>query len=213
MESHRTARLADVCTVRIGFTMRGRVRRAREVGVPTVQLRDVPPNGVVDPARLERVALDRVPSEHLVTAGDVLFRSRSESNTATALDSGFREPALAVAPLYVLRRDPQVVLPEFLAWAVNQPHSQRHFDRFARGTNMRMIPRGVLADLRISLPDLEVQRRIVAVDSLSRRERSLSVRAAEQRRRLVARLLGQAARNRNRRLTCEPVGGDEGESP
>lgn len=191
--------------------MRGRTRRATNIGVRTVQMRDVPPNGSVDPARLERRALDRVPDRHLVTVGDVLFRSRSESNTASALDGRFREPALAIAPLYVLRPEREVVLPTFLAWAINQPHSQRHFDRFARGTNMRMIPRGVLADLRIGIPDLEVQRRIVALDSLSRRERRLCVRAADQRRRLVARLLEEAARDGNRRSTCEPVGDDEGE--
>lgn len=206
MESHRTARLGDVCNVRIGFTIRGRARRATDAGVLTVQLRDVRPNGLVDPARLERLATDRVPGRHLVTAGDVLFRSRSESNTAAVLDGRFREPILAISPLYVLRPELEVVIPEFLAWAINQPRSQRHFDRFARGTNMRMIPRDVLADLRIGIPDFEVQRRIVALDSLSRHERRLSVRAAERRRRLVAGLLEQAARDRNRRLRCEPVG-------
>ena len=173
--------------------MRGRVGRAVEAGVRMVQMRDVPPNGAVDPVSLERLALDRVPGGHLVAAGDVLFRSRSESNTASALDARFREPVLAIAPLYVLRPDREVVLPAFLAWAINQPDSQRHFGRFARGTNMRMVPRDVLADLRIGIPGLAVQRRIVALDSLSRRERSLCVRAAEHRRRLVARLLGQAA--------------------
>ena len=193
METHRTARLGDVCALRIGYTMRGRVERVVEAGVRMVQMRDVPPNGAVDPACLERLALARVPGRHLVTEGDVLFRSRGESNTATALDARFREPVLAVAPLYVLRPEREVVLPEFLAWAINQPRSQRHFDRFARGTNMRMIPRDVLADLRIGIPDLAVQRRIVALDSLSRRERRLSVRVAEQRRRLMARLLGRAA--------------------
>ena len=113
MESHRTARLGDVCTVRIGYTIRGRVRRVAEAGVRTVQMRDVPPDGSVDPASLERLALDRAPGRHLVAAGDVLFRSRSESNTATALDARFQKPVLAIAPLYARSMAPatQCLLP------------------------------------------------------------------------------------------------------
>ena len=44
---------------------------------------------------------------------------------------------------------------------------------------MRMIPRAVLTGLEIALPGIEVQRRVVALDALAQRERSLSIRAAE----------------------------------
>ena len=85
------------------------------------------------------------------------------------------------------------MLPEFVAWAINQPRAQRHFDRFARGTNMRMIPRAVLTDLEVTLPALDVQRRVVALDTLARRERTLSIRVAEKRRRLYTRILEELA--------------------
>lgn len=166
-------------------------------GIPTVQLRDVPASGVLDPARLTRVHVEAVPEKYLVGAGDVLFRSRGESNTACALDDRFQEPALAMLPLYILRPNPGVVLPKFVAWAVNQPRAQRHFDRFARGTNMRMIPRAAFADLEVTLPGLNVQRSVVALDALARRERTLSIRAAEKRRRLYSRILED--------LAAEPV--------
>ena len=146
MEAHRSVTLRDICTVQIGYTVRRRIRRAQD-GVLTVQLRDVPPNGRVDPAGLTRLQVEAVSERYLVGRGDVLFRSRSESNTATVLDDRFQEPALAMLPLFILRPNRDVVLAEFVAWAINQPRAQRHFDRFARGTNMRMIPRAVLTDL------------------------------------------------------------------
>ena len=152
MEAHRSVRLRDICKVQIGYTARRRISRAAQDGILTVQLRDVPPNGSVDPARLVRLQVDAVPDRYLVGAGDVLFRSRSEANTASVLDDRFCEPALAMLPLYILRPRQRVVLPEFVAWAINQPRAQRHFDRFARGTNMRMVPRAVLTGLEIALP-------------------------------------------------------------
>ena len=193
MEAQRTVKLRDICKIQIGYTARQRIRRATQHGTLTVQLRDVSPNGTVDPGRLTRRQVGDVPDRYLVGMGDVLFRSRSESNTASALDDRFCEPALAMLPLYILRPNIHVVLPEFVVWAINQPRAQRHFDRFARGTNMRMIPRAVLTGLEIALPGIEVQRRVVALDALAQRERTLSIRAVEQRRRLVARILGDLA--------------------
>ena len=60
-----------------------------------------------------------------------------------------------------------------------------------------MIPRAVLTGLEIALPEIEVQRRIVELDALARRERNLSIRVADRRRQLVARLLGDLAGRRN----------------
>ena len=193
LEAHRSVRLCDICNVQIGYTARHRIGRAKQDGTLTVQLRDVPPSGSVDPAGLTRLHVEVVPERYLVSPGDVLFRSRSESNTACALDDRFQEPALAMLPLFILRPNRDIVLAEFLAWAINQPRAQRHFDRFARGTNMRMIPRAALTDLEVTLPGLDVQRSVVALDALARRERTLSIRAAEERRWLYARILEDLA--------------------
>lgn len=192
MEGNDSVRVRDICTVQIGYTVRRRIRKAQD-GILTIQLRDVPPNGSVDPAGLTRLQVEAVPERYLVGRGDVLFRSRGDSNTACALDGRFQERALAMLPLFILRPKQRLVLPGFVAWAINQPRAQRHFDRFARGTNMRMIPRAVLTDLEVPWPSLDVQRRVVALDALARRERTLTIRAAEKRRGLVARILGDLA--------------------
>lgn len=195
MANHRVATVGDICAVRIGFTARGRLGRAKGRGIPAIQMRDVPPGGApVSTAGLERHQAGRVPDRYLVRAGDVLFRARSDLNTASAFGDRFEEPAVVMSPLFILRPNLRAILPEFLAWSINQPRAQRHFDRLARGTNMRMIPRAVLTDLEIALPHLEVQRGVVALDALARREHALSIRAAEQRRRLCTRILDDLAR-------------------
>ena len=195
MAHHRIASVGDICAVRIGFTARGRLKRAKGHGIPAIQMRDVPPGGTtVRTAGLERHQAGRIPDRYLVRSGDVLFRSRSDLNTASAFGDRLEEPAVVMSPLFILRPNPRAILPEFLAWSINQPRAQRHFDRLARGTNMRMIPRAVLTDLEIALPRLEVQRGIVALDALARREHALSIRAAEQRQRLCTRILDDLAR-------------------
>ncbi|GEQ99334.1 hypothetical protein JCM17844_29710 [Iodidimonas gelatinilytica] len=197
-------RLADACTIHTGYTARGRLEPAATGGVLAIQLRDISPKGFINPKRLTRVQLEGVADRYLVRAGDVVFRSRGERNTASALDERLKEPALAVLPLMVLRPNLDVVTPEFLAWAINQPPAQRHFDIAARGTNIRMIPRSSLDDLELDVPDIETQERIVAVDALAERERELSRLAADTRRKMMSLILVERAsrmRTRTRKGT------------
>ena len=189
-------RLPDISTIRTGYTVRSRLEAAERGGLLTIQLGDIAPDGHVNPEQLTRVCLGDLPDRYLVRAGDVVFRSRGERNTAFALDDRFREPALAVLPLFVLRPKMDIVLPEYLAWAMNQPPAQRHFDSFARGTNLRMVPRASLDALDIDVPELETQRKIVAIDALAERERALSVLAADKRRQLTGLILADRAKDR-----------------
>jgi len=185
--------LADACTIHTGYTARGRLEPTATGGVLAIQLRDISPDGLVDPERLTRVQLEGLADRYLVRAGDVVFRSRGERNTASALDERLKEPALAVLPLMVLRPNLDVVTPEFLAWAINQPPAQRHFDVAARGTNIRMIPRSSLDDLELDVPDIATQKKIVAVDALAERERELSQLAADTRKKMISLLLVERA--------------------
>lgn len=186
-------RLTDVCTIHTGYTARGRLEPIAAGGVLAIQLRDISSEGHIDPERLTRVQLEDLADRYFVRAGDVVFRSRGDRNTASALDARLQEPALAVLPLMVLRPNLEVVTPEYLAWAINQPPAQRHFDAAARGTNIRMIPRSSLDNLELDVPDIETQEKIVAVDALAERERLLSQLAAETRRQMISLILVEQA--------------------
>ena len=182
-------RIGDACTILTGYTSRGRLQPAEQGGSLVLQLGDMALDSHVEPDRLTRVAFADLPERHLVGRGDVIFRSRGESNIAVALGALFVERAVAVLPLFVLRPKREIILPEYLAWVINQPSSQRHFDRVARGTTIRMVPRSGLEILEISVPPIETQRRIVAIDALAKREQTLSILAANKRRVLTSQIL------------------------
>lgn len=195
-------RLTEVCSIFPGYTARARLEPAGDRGMAAIQLRDVSADGLAHPDELIRVDLGGVAERYMVSAGDVVFRSRGDRNTAAALDGCFIEPALALQPLLILRPKRDAVLPEYLAWAINQPSAQRHFDEGARGTNIRMVPKSCLDDLDIDVPDLEAQRRIVAVDALAERENQLVLVLAEKKLQLSRLLLAQHAQRICR--TIEP---------
>ena len=185
--------LSAACSIHTGFTARGRLEAAERGGVPVIQLRDISVEGGIDVRKLTRVQFDGVLDRHFVRAGDVVFRSRGDRNTATALDEQLKEPAVAILPIMILRPKPGIVTPEYLAWAINQPAAQRQFDAFACGSKMRMVPRSSLEHLELDVPDIETQKRIVETDALAALERTLAILAAEKRRKMTSLILGERA--------------------
>lgn len=182
-------RLTDVCGIQMGYTLRGRVEPIASGGVRVIQMGDFSSDGRIEPDALARLPLEKSVDRYLVGAGDVLFRSRGERNTATALGDEFGESALAASPLIVLRPKKAKVEPAYLAWVLNQRPAQSHFDSWARGTRLRMVPKASLDELEIDLPDIATQRLIVEVERLASRERQLVTTGAEKRKALIDRIL------------------------
>ena len=185
--------IRDCCEIQIGHTARSRLDPANGDGIPAVQLRDTRPEGGMASASISHYRMDPVPDRYWARTGDVLFRSRGDKNTATALGADFDKPAVAVMPLVILKPYKDQVDPHYLAWYINQPAAQRHFDECARGTGIRMIPIGCLSSLEIPVPDLATQRAIAEVSQLAEREHALAIRLADRRRQLTALALHERA--------------------
>lgn len=186
--------LRELCHIHSGYTSRGRLTPLSEGGVPAIQLRDVPSAGEVFLGGFQRYDLTDLSDRYFVCGGEVIFRSRGEPNTATAVQAGLLEPAAVIVPLIIMRPDKERILPEYLAWAINHPETQRRLDSEAQGTSLRMIPMAVLERLDIAVPDLQTQRRIVNLDALAKREGRLLRDLAERREQLTSLILGEAAK-------------------
>ncbi|MFN3262119.1 MAG: restriction endonuclease subunit S [Pikeienuella sp.] len=187
-------RLAELSDIHSGYTARGRLEPLPEGGVPALQLRDVGTEGAAPGPDFQRYDLGKLPDRYFVRGGEVVFRSRGEPNAAAAISDPLPEPAVVIVPLVIVRPDKARVLPEYLAWAINQPDAQRRLGAEAQGTSLRMIPMAVLENLEIAVPDLPTQKRIVELNALARQEGKLLRQLAARRDELVSAILGEAAK-------------------
>ena len=192
MYNRKFCRLRDLCTIQLGFTARARFQSAAD-GVPVVQLGDLNGPALPPPERLLRVHLEGRLDRYQAAGGDVLFRSRGAHNIAVVVDDRFIEPLVAVLPLMILRPDPSLILPDYLAWAINQPAAQRQLGAGAQGTNLRMVQKAMLDLVELDVPDLATQQRIIAVANLAAQEETLLHTLAATRRRLANQRLAQCA--------------------
>jgi|TARA_R100000005_G_scaffold96162_1_gene81130 hypothetical protein len=187
-------KLESICDIQMGYTAKRGLQAVEVGGVPIIQLRDFADDGTIDPEALMAIQVEDADDRYLVGAGDVLFRSRGTRNTATALGSEFKWKALAVLPVVVLRANRETVLPEYLAWALNQPGAQRYFDTEAQGTSMRMISKSSLASFELALPDLAMQQSVVSASVLAEEERRLMIELSDKRFALATACLAQASK-------------------
>jgi len=177
--SHKK-RLAAICKVQSGYTARTGLKDTAQGGVPAIQLRDLKGEEDFDPATAPVYPLGPSFERYWASAGDVLFRSRGDRNTAVVVAPESKKAAVAILPLIVLRPNRDTVDSRYLAWFINQPATQRYFDASARGTAMRMIPKAAIDDLEVDLPDIPTQRLIVSIDALARCEHALAYQLADR---------------------------------
>lgn len=156
-------------------------------------MRDVAPSVDLDIEPLLYFDLDPPPDKYLVVGGEVLFRSRGETNTASVVTPSASGPAAVMLPLMILRPDPDQLLPHFLAWVINGRRAQQMLVASSQGQTIRMIPKSALDELEVPLPDLETQQRIAAAQALAQREVGLLHRLADRRELLASLLLDQRA--------------------
>lgn len=168
--------LADVAKVTSGLTVRERLN-ASTGGVLAIQMADISIN-----SDLQVRGMARIPSPHpryRVSRGDVLLRSRGQATIAWAVPDDLAEPAVAVLPLFIIRPTTDIYDPDFLAWWLNQPNSQKHLRRAAQGQSIQMVSKAALESVSLHLPSLARQRFIADAAHLSTREAELMHRLAE----------------------------------
>jgi len=187
-------RLGELCDIHSGYTARGRLEPRPDGGVPALQLRDVSTSSEIPGTDVQRYDLGDLPDRYFVRGGEVVFRSRGKPNTAVAIPDDLPEPIAVIVPLVIIRPDRARILPDYLAWAINQPAAQSALGAGAQGTSLRMIPMASLERLDVPVPDFQAQRRIVALSALATREMQLLQDLAVRRTQYMSVILEQAAR-------------------
>ena len=175
-------RLADVCTIQMGYSARERLEEA-PIGAPAIQLSDLTQSDDLIDMEPNSVNLDRdkIKQRYFASGGDVLFRSRGRDTTAALLPDDWPHLAVIVMPLLILKPKADLIRPDYLAWSINSPEAQLHLEKNKQGQRISMISRRVLDDLPVSLPDLETQKRLVEASRLAKQAYAIESRLADLR--------------------------------
>lgn len=186
-DAHIASRAADLVEMLPGYPFRSSIPDDPEGPVGVVQMKDVSEDGI-NWSGLVRTDLPGRREPDWLRPRDVLLLNRGSRTLAVCLDE---VPIQAVISphFYLLRIKPgALLLPEFLAWQINQAPAQRHFQSCAVGTLQMSLRRSSVEEfllLLLVVPDLITQKRVVELASLVRQEVALYEKLIENRRQVL----------------------------
>lgn len=181
--------------VQIGYQARRRIEPDARGVCQVIQIKDLDDQGCLRPDGLYRITPESNYVRYQVSQGDVLFLSRGKRNFATPVSVSLGN-TIAAGYFFILKLNSPTVLPDYLAWYINSAPAQQFIKNVARGTHMPVVPKSAFEDLEVDLPTLRTQQAIVALDKLSKKERSLLQKLELRRSELVRAFCLQAAKQK-----------------
>lgn len=164
--------LDNMAQIRNGYPFRGSVKHDPAGNIRVLQIRDLRQTETLNADVLTRVRTPHNHSAHLLQPDDIVMPARGDHRKAVLFT--LTEPAIPSSHLHTVRVTRSDVLPSYLCWALNQPEPQHAMQNEARGTAMPLLTRRSLGAIRIPVPPLDTQRRVVELHELWQREQALS---------------------------------------
>lgn len=164
-------KLKEISEAKLGYPFRERIVHSDAGKYAVVQMKDMGEDCQINMAKLYKVDIEKISPAHNLQKGDVLFQNRGWRNCAAVVPE-LISGAVASSHLIVLRAKSNV-LPEYLAWYLNDIRAQGTIKNLARGATIPVISKELLGELEIEVPELPVQQKIVELERLRHKENSL----------------------------------------
>ena len=171
--------LKNIATISSGQTFRGRIENDRDGAVWVIQMKNLDDSytSLMDVPHL--VKEDEVSEKQLLEKGDILFLAKGNNNKAFVFNEN--HPAVAVSLFFVMRPDKSKVIPEYLAWFLNNKNTQSKLHSMRAGAMVSNIKKPALESLKITLPSIKFQKLIAKIYKLSLKEQQLLLQLAMER--------------------------------
>jgi len=130
-----------------------------------LQARHFDENGLLISELHPDLMADDISKKHILKPSDILFAAKGNKNFATVFEDQYPK-SVASTSFFVIRLSDNKVLPEYLAWFMNNPITQLFLKSTALGSSIASISKAVLEKLEISVPDIQTQRVILKITSL-----------------------------------------------
>jgi len=177
--------LEKTATIAPGYPFRGSIKTQKPGGAAVIQMRDASLGQGLKTNDLAHVELPGKKTPDWLIPGDLLFVARGNNNFAVYIDH-LNKKTVCTPHFFQIRIKPSTdLLPEFLAWQINQTPAQGYFSRLAQGSVLRNIKKSELAKLPVIIPPLETQQKIIAVDRLTKKETQLLEALMDNRRQMM----------------------------
>ena len=133
------------------------------------------------PSEKTTLKVDFIPklSQYLLQKGDILFAGKGTKYLCQTFNLDIQ--AVPSTTLYIIRPNPNQVLPEYLCWFLNLPKTETTIKATQVGSSIPLIHKSSLEEIEIPVPDINTQSHALEIAVLQQREQQLLASIAEKR--------------------------------
>lgn len=181
-------KLKNLAEIKSGFPFRSKIENDESGNVRVIQLRDVDECGKIDYINVDKITFEKINKKSFLRKGDVLFKAKSNNKTAAYVEQDV-DGLLATSHFFILKVRNSLILSEYLAWFLNQKIAQRQFEMLASGSSIPIINKNHLQELKVIVPDKELQEKIVTIHNLRLNEKKLVLEIEDRKEKLIEKKL------------------------
>jgi len=183
--------IKSIVDILVGYQSRSKIEERGDGTHRIIQRKDFDSSGKLNLDTLVSFIPTGNPQIYSVNQGDILFQARGMEHLSYCLRDKLLN-TLAAGSFYILRVKYDNILPEFLCWWLNQEFAQNYFKSHARTSAISFVSKSILEQLRIKVPPLSKQRKIIRINRLLEQEIALQKRLAYLRSQLVRSMCSKA---------------------
>jgi restriction endonuclease S subunit len=151
--------LKDIAEVITGYTFRTALQGKENSSLFVLQAKNILDNSSVDEDGLDGIDFENYWSKAIVKKGDVVISSKGNFR-AGAINQGLKN-IIATSSVYILRPKSDNILSEYLAIFLNSQKGQKQINEKSTGAVINTILRKDLENIKVALPDIETQKKII----------------------------------------------------
>jgi len=177
-------KLGDLSTIRTGLVVarkKARLDSPSKIEYEQISLRYFGTGIKLERDKKEKdifVSSEEIDSKYFTKEGDVVVRLRAPSSAVYIEKED--EGLLIHSLLAVIRVESNLLNAKYLAYYINAQATQRILKREVKGTAIPMLKTKNLEELKITLPPLEEQKKLVQFLELADKERALLLSLADE---------------------------------
>lgn len=185
--AEKTCALTTLVEILPPYPFRGGIKVSDGGDTYLVQLRHADELAGVLVGELDRVMLPGKREPDYLENGDVLFVAKGPRNFAVYIQDIPRASVCSshFFHLKVKEQEKARILPEFLAWQINQSAVQTYLARCGQGSVVPSLTRELIEAMPVMVPPLEAQARFVVLLQAARKEEQVLQALIENRRQMV----------------------------
>ncbi len=177
--------ITNIVTIQSGYHFKEKIENDKMGAIQFIQLKDIDEYNRIDYSNLLRNNLPNIRSTQLLEKGDILIKCRGISFTSAVVDISI-ENAVATSHFFVLRiKDRNLIIPEYLSWFLNDAPTQRIIKTGTGGTYMQVLNKKFLENLKIQIPSIALQQKVVKMKFLNEHEQMLLNKKVELKKLLI----------------------------